>query len=48
MAQPSNTFSTYDQIGRREDLSEIIYDISPEETPVVSAMERVTVTSTKH
>lgn len=29
MAQPSNTFSTNDAIGNREDLSDIIYDVSP-------------------
>jgi hypothetical protein len=48
MGQPTGTFSTYDQIGRREDLSEIIYDISPTETPFISALEKVSVTSTKH
>lgn len=48
MGQPTNTFSTYDAKGLREDLSEIVYDISPAETPVMSAMERVPVTSTKH
>lgn len=48
MPQPSNTFSAYDSVGNREDLSEIIYDISPVETPFLSAMERVSVTSTKH
>ena len=48
MAQPTNTFSAYDSVGNREDLSEIIYDISPTETPFFSALERVPVTSTKH
>lgn len=48
MAQPTNTFSSYDAKGNKEDLSEIIYDISPAATPVLSAMERVTATSTKH
>ena len=48
MAQPTSTFSTYDAAGLREDLSDIIYDISPTETPVLSALERVSVTSTKH
>lgn len=47
MAQPTNTFSTYDQIGRREDLSEIIYDISPTETPFLSSLERQSCSSTK-
>jgi hypothetical protein len=29
MAQPSNTFDSYDAVGIREDLSNVIYDISP-------------------
>jgi hypothetical protein len=29
MAQPSNTFDSYDAVGIREDLSDLIYDISP-------------------
>ena len=33
MAQPTNTFDSYDAVGIREDLSDVIYDISPEETP---------------
>ena len=32
MAQP-NTFDSYDAVGIREDLEDVIYDISPEETP---------------
>lgn len=48
MAQPSNTFAVNDAIGAREDLSDIIYDISPTATPFLSALERVPVTSTKH
>jgi hypothetical protein len=48
MGQPTNTFATSDAIGAREDLSDIIYDISPTETPFLSAMDRVPVTSTKH
>lgn len=29
MSVPSNTFLTYSAIGNREDLSDVIYDISP-------------------
>ena len=36
MAQVVATFSTYDAVGNREDLSDIIYDISPTDTPFVS------------
>ena len=36
MAQPTNTFDTYDYVGIREDLSNVIHNISPEETPFYS------------
>jgi hypothetical protein len=48
MAQGTNTFSSYDAVGNREDLSDIIYDISPSATPFLSALPRVTATGTKH
>lgn len=38
MAAPTNTVQTYAQIGRREDLSDIIYDISPTETPFMNSI----------
>ncbi len=48
MAQPSNTLSTYGYTGRREDLADIIYDVSPTETPFLSAIPKAKATSTKH
>lgn len=48
MAQPTNTFSTYDTIGQREDLSDVIYDISPTKTPFMSSIAKVTATNTNH
>ena len=48
MGQPADTFSTYDAIGNREDLSDIIYDVSPTETPFLSAIPKNKATSTKH
>lgn len=48
MAQPTNTFSSYDAIGNREDLSDIIFDISPTETPVLTAIPKTKATGTKH
>jgi hypothetical protein len=36
MAQPANTIASFDQRGIREDLQDVIYDISPEETPFYS------------
>ena len=38
MAIVSNTFQTYQAIGDREDLSDIIYNISPTDTPFMSAI----------
>jgi len=48
MAQPTNTFSSYDAKGNREDVSDIIYDISPTETPVLSMIPKKKATATKH
>lgn len=36
MAAPTGTFQTYQKIGIREDLSDMIYNISPTETPFMS------------
>ena len=33
MAQLTNTFETYDAVGNREDLQNIIYNITPTDTP---------------
>lgn len=35
MAQPTNLYDTYDVVGRREDLTDAIYMISPTRTPVL-------------
>lgn len=40
------SFDTYEAIGNREDLSDIIYNISPEETPAVSMAGKRSVSST--
>ena len=48
MATPANTTSTYDAIGNREDLSDIIYDISPTQTPFISGIAHNTATATNH
>jgi hypothetical protein len=48
MAQPTNTFSQYDAIGNREDLGDIIFDISPTETPVLTAIPKNAATGVKH
>jgi hypothetical protein len=48
MANPTGTFATYQAIGRKEDLSDIIYNISPTDTPFQSMIGRSKATSTKH
>jgi hypothetical protein len=48
MAQPSNTFDSYDINGIREDLENVIYDISPEETPFYSSLKKVSASNTYH
>jgi len=40
MAVPANTIQTMTRVGNREDLSDIIYNISPTETPFVTAIGR--------
>jgi hypothetical protein len=40
MANPVGTFQTYQAIGNREDLSDMIFNISPTETPFVSGAKR--------
>ena len=46
MSQTSNTFDTYNAKGIRESLSNVIYNISPEETPFMSNIGRENVKNT--
>jgi len=48
MAQPTNTFDSYDAKGLKEDLEDVIYSISPEETPFYTACAKVKATNTLH
>ena len=48
MAQPTNTFDSYDAVGIRESLEDIIYDVSPSETPFYSSVAKVKATNTFH
>ena len=48
MAQPTNTFDTYDSIGEREDLSDVIYNISPTDTPFLSSAAKTQATAVLH
>ncbi|HUW46351.1 MAG TPA: DUF5309 family protein, partial [Dehalococcoidia bacterium] len=48
MTQPTGTFDSYDMEGIREDLSDIIYDVSPEDTPFYSKCKKTTAKNTLH
>ena len=48
MAQPSNTFDSYDAVGIKEDLKDVIYNISPEETPFYTKAGKATARNTLH
>ena len=48
MTQPADTFSSYDAIGNREDLSDMIWDISPTATPFMSSIAKNSATATLH
>lgn len=48
MAQPTNTLDSFDVKGLREDLSDVIYNISPEETPFYTACGKAKATNTLH
>ena len=50
MASPisGNAFQTYQAIGRREDLEDVIYQISPTETPFMTMAGRTKATNTLH
>jgi len=48
MALPTNTYTSFDAAGNREDLSDIIYDVSPVETPFASRISRGKATATTH
>jgi hypothetical protein len=48
MAQPSGTFDTYDSIGTREDLINIIYNISPTDTPFLTMCAKAKAENTFH
>jgi len=48
MATPTNQFDSYDAVGIREDLSDVITNVSPEETPFFSACKKTKATNTYH
>jgi hypothetical protein len=48
MAQPTNTFDSYDAIGNKDDLSDVIYNLSPTQTPFLSMAQRLKARNTFH
>lgn len=48
MALPTNTFATYEAVGNREDLSDVIYRIDPTDTPFMSGIEREKASAVNH
>jgi DNA-binding transcriptional regulator YbjK len=48
MAVPTDTFETYAAIGNREDLTDVIYNISPTDTPFLSGIEVTDATAVLH
>jgi hypothetical protein len=48
MTQAANTFDKYDVTGNREDLSDIIFDVSPHETVILSAIKKGSASNTLH
>ncbi len=48
MALPTGTFATYEVVGNREDLSDVIYRIDPTDTPFMTGAERTKATAVNH
>lgn len=48
MATPTAVYETYNQVGIREDLADIIYDISPMDTYFFTNADRLKATNTRH
>ena len=46
MAQPANTFDSYDVAGIKEDLSDVIHDLSPDDTPFYAKCAKIKAKST--
>lgn len=48
MAVTADTVQTYGVIGRREDLTDVIHDVTPTDTPFMSAIQKGSADSTYH
>ena len=48
MAQPTNTFDTFDSNALKEDVSSVIYNVDPSEVPLLSSIPKTSATNTLH
>ncbi len=48
MALPTNAFATYEAIGNREDLTDVIYRIDPTDTPFMSSIPKAKAKAVNH
>lgn len=48
MSLPANTLASYEAIGNREDLADIIYRVDPTDTPFMTGIEKAKATAVKH
>lgn len=48
MAQPTNLYDSYDAKGIREDLADVIFNVTPRDTPLLSSIRREEATATSH
>lgn len=48
MPTVANTLKTYDQVGKKEDFEQVIYDITPTQTPFLSSIGSSTAEATLH
>ena len=48
MALPTNTFATYEAVGNREDLSDVVYRIDPTDTPFMTGIDKAKATAVNH
>lgn len=48
MSVPTMAFQTYQSVGNREDLEDVIYSISPTETPFMTMAARMEASAVLH
>jgi len=48
MTVPAGTFQSFQAIGNREDLEDVIWDVSPTETPFATMVKKGKATATFH